>query len=72
MTAYYFRACILEMLFTHKLALLLVVISVVKRVVLDTEYQGEQLFRKRRPGLLVKTSSETVQSDMLFAIIILT
>ena len=33
LTAYYFTACILEMLFTHKLALLLVVISVIKWVV---------------------------------------
>ena len=33
LTAYHFIACLLEMLFTHKMALLLVVISVAKWVV---------------------------------------
>ena len=59
LTAYYFIACLLEMLFTHKLALL-VVISVVKWVVEDTEHQGEELFRQILPGLQAKKIGETV------------
>ena len=52
-TAYHFIACLLKMLFTHKMALLLVVISVAKWMVKDTEHLGEELFRKR---LVVKAS----------------